>query len=609
MPLFLAVIVGAFAAEPPRRVLLVHASGHASSPWSDFAGAFRSSLTKASSERVIFYEASLDTARVSDPSGEQPFVDYIHAILGGRGPDLIVPVGAPAAFFMQRYRSVLFPQSPMMIIGANQRRIPAASLTENDTGVLLNDDIGAFLRNILEILPATNQLSVVLGNSPVERYWAQELIREFQPALAGVKVETFNDLKFEEMLHRAATMGPGAAILWFLLSEDAAGVPYVQEQALEKMREVATVPIFGIGDYQLGRGIVGGPLIQTSVLGQRAAGVALRIFAGEKPSLIRAPHMTLSTPTYDWRELRRWNISESRLPTGSVIAFREQGVWQQYRWQIVSVMAVLLLQGAAISWLQIERHRRQRAEKNLRQRLSEVIHLNRTAMTGALSASVAHELGQPLGAIQSYAEAASLYLKADPPNLGRIEQILENIRRDDQRAADIISHLRGLLKKRDQEEWQEFDFNEAVRDALRVVRPEASKRGVELNTYQPDVSLSVRGNPVHVQQVILNLAMNGMDAMASIPGQRRMSIETALTGGDDIRVSVADSGTGIPSDKINEVFEPFYTTKGQGTGLGLSIARTIVETYGGKIWAENRSEGGAAFRFTMPLAKVAATAI
>ena len=118
-----------------------------------------------------------------------------------------------------------------------------------------------------------------------------------------------------------------------------------------------------------------------------------------------------------------------------------------------------------------------------------------------------------MGAIQSYAEAASLYLKADPPNIGRIEEILGNIRRDDKRAADIISHFRSLLKKRDEGTLQEFDLNEAVRDALRIVNPEAKKRGVQLKAFQVDASLPVRGDPIHLQQVILNLAMNGLDAM------------------------------------------------------------------------------------------------
>ena len=140
---------------------------------------------------------------------------------------------------------------------------------------------------------------------------------------------------------------------------------------------------------------------------------------------------------------------------------------------MIAIFFMLLLQAALIGWLLFERHRRRIVEMKLRARLLEVIHLNRTATAGALSASVAHELNQPLGAIQSYAEAATLYLKADPPDIERAERILANIRRDNQRAADIISHLRGLLKKRDEIELQEFDLNEAVRDALQILRPEA----------------------------------------------------------------------------------------------------------------------------------------
>jgi signal transduction histidine kinase len=132
-------------------------------------------------------------------------------------------------------------------------------------------------------------------------------------------------------------------------------------------------------------------------------------------------------------------------------------------------------------------------------------------------------------------------------------------------------------------------------------------RGVVLDVSQAQDALPVCADEVHLQQVILNLAMNGMDAMLSCaPGSRKMTLGTALAGDGDVEVSVSDSGTGIPNDKLNGVFDTFFTTKPQGTGLGLSIARTIIETYGGKIWAENRLGGGAVFRFTLPLAKTQA---
>jgi signal transduction histidine kinase len=234
--------------------------------------------------------------------------------------------------------------------------------------------------------------------------------------------------------------------------------------------------------------------------------------------------------------------------------------------------------------------------------------LNRTATAGVLSASVAHELTQPLGAIQSYAEAAEEYLKADPSNIGRIETILAAIRRDDERAVDIIRRLRGLFRKRTEIELQDFDLNDTIGAALDILLPEATKRGVELSVNPSQVALPVRADRTQLLQVILNLALNGMDALQNCASDRRkMAIQSAFVGKSTAEVVVSDSGTGIAGDKLAAIFEPFYTTKPQGTGLGLSISRAIVEAAGGKIWAENRPAGGATFRFTLPLAKEGAS--
>src|SRR5262249_20085153 len=149
--------------------------------------------------------------------------------------------------------------------------------TGYDTSVLLDLDLAAYLKNIVRLRPQTTDVAVVVGNSPVERYWTSELQREFQPFAGRLNITWFNDLTFDEMLKHAASMPAQSAIFWFLLSEDAAGVPYSQDRALEAMREVATAPIFGMGDYELGRGIVGGPLMQTQALGAQGAAATLRI--------------------------------------------------------------------------------------------------------------------------------------------------------------------------------------------------------------------------------------------------------------------------------------------------------------------------------------------
>ena len=275
--------------------------------------------------------------------------------------------------------------------------------------------------------------------------------------------------------------------------------------------------------------------------------------------------------------------------------------WNQYRGEIASVAAVVVLQTLLISVLLIERRRRSFAEAESRRRLLEVAHLNRAATVSAMSASITHEINQPLGAILSNAEAAEELIKSDRFDRTELAAILADIRRDDQRAAEIIKSMRGLLR-RSEIVSREFDLNDCIRDALGIIGPEARSRRVALTANQDNGVLPVRADPVHLQQVVLNLAINGMDAMQNSPPEgRAMDIRTARTGTSEVTVTVSDTGTGIPQDRLAGIFEPFYTTKAQGTGLGLSIAHTIVKTYGGTIWAENRPGGGAVFRFTLPL--------
>ena len=154
---------------------------------------------------------------------------------------------------------------------------------------------------------------------------------------------------------------------------------------------------------------------------------------------------------------------------------------------------------------------------------------------------------------------------------------------------------------------QDVDVNDVIQDVIHIVEPEAARRGVVVSADRRRTTLAVRADQVHLQQVMLNLAMNGMDAMLNcVPGRRRLAFQAAVIGESDVEVSVSDTGTGIPEEKLKGMFDSFVTAKPEGTGLGLSIARTIVETYGGKIWAENGVGGGAVFRFSLPLVKAQA---
>jgi len=243
---------------------------------------------------------------------------------------------------------------------------------------------------------------------------------------------------------------------------------------------------------------------------------------------------------------------------------------------------------------------RRRAEVEALQQRTELAHLSRVTMLGELSGSLAHELNQPLTAILSNAQAAQRFLEHEDVNLNELRDILGDIVNQDKRAGEVIQRLRLLLKK-GKVEYQPLDVNDVVREVLKLVRNDLlNQRVTGQMELTPDLP-AISGDRVQLQQVVLNLVMNGCDAIASGPaGDAKLIIRTGLINGEGIQVSVADHGVGLATDKIEQVFEPFFSSKPNGMGLGLSVCRTIITAHGGKLWAANNAERGATFHFTIP---------
>ncbi len=233
----------------------------------------------------------------------------------------------------------------------------------------------------------------------------------------------------------------------------------------------------------------------------------------------------------------------------------------------------------------------------------EVAHVARVTMMGQLASALAHEINQPLGAILRNAEAAELFMQNASPDLDEIRAIVADIRKDDQRAGAVIDRMRGLLKQQPLN-TRALDVSELIDDVRAMVRAEAAARQVKLEVDVPGDLPPVRGDRVHLQQVLLNVILNGMDALnGANRGERRISVIALLNGAQTVEIAVSDTGSGIPGDKLAHVFDPFFTTKPNGMGMGLPISRTIIEAHGGRFWAENNSSGGATFRFTVPIAE------
>lgn len=258
----------------------------------------------------------------------------------------------------------------------------------------------------------------------------------------------------------------------------------------------------------------------------------------------------------------------------------------------------VLMRGASVDITE----RRQIEVETLELR-QELALAGRVSMLGQLASSLVHELNQPLGAILRSAEAAEILLKASNPDLDELRAIVADIHKDDKRAGDVIERLRSLLKRR-KLETQPLLLHKLVDDVLALVQTDAARRGVALNSVLAKDLPAVRGDRIHLQQVLLNLIVNAMDAMVDTESSMRLlTVRAQSTTNSMVEIAVTDSGQGIEADKLKTVFEPFVTSKQSGMGMGLTVSRTIVEAHGGRIWAENGAERGATFRFTLPVAE------
>jgi signal transduction histidine kinase len=597
MQLFVCLPV---SAAEPKQVMLLYSFGKDFKPWSAYATSIRAELNRQSPWPLDITEYSLVSARSGDEDPETPFVEYLRATFAKRPLDLIVSVGAPAARFVQRHRQQLFATTPMVLMAVDERRVQYSSLTSNDTVVAVRINYLAAVENILRVLPDTKDVTVVVGTSPVEKFWKEAIGKELEPLANRIRLSWTDHLSFEEFLKQARTLPPNSAIFWELMIVDAAGVVHEGGTALSRLHAVANAPIFSYDESFFGREIVGGPLLLVADSSRQTAAVAARILNGEKAGEIRVPPVQFASPMFDWREMQRWGIGENRLPPGSQIYFRDPTLWSQYRWLLILIASVILTEAALIIGLLYEHRRRRVAEVQSFQRMSELAHLNRLATAGELSASIAHEVKQPLAAMVAQSGAAMRWLAQKTPNLAEARAALGKIQVAGDRASQVVENLRSMFRK-ESSERRPLDVNSLIENVLGLTRREAQKHGVEVQVSlfegpMPETS----GDQAQLEQVFLNLIMNAIEAMgSSTGGVRTLEIKSAASDTGDVLVTVADSGPGVPVEKFDKIFDAFFTTKPEGMGMGLSICRSIVDAHGGRLWA-SRGEPGLTFYVWLP---------
>jgi signal transduction histidine kinase len=552
----------------------------------------------------------LDSPRFSGASYVRSVTHFLRDKYAQRPPQVIVAGGEAALTFLLANRAALFPHTPIVHLAVRRGLLASLDpLPADVVGIPIEFDAVRTIDLALRLNPRAKRLVLITGTSTWGRAWEARLRAEVPRFAARVTPEFLAGLPTDELLERLRALDRDSIVFTPGYFRDGNGEAFIPLAVGTAMAQAANAPIFAPSDTTMGTGIVGGYCPSYVLMGREVGQAVNALLDGVAPPALALalPEVLPTTLNLDWNQIRRWRLDRDQIPDQAVIHFREPGFLDAHRGEAVLLAVVMLLQSGLIIWLLVERRRRRVAEQAEQKQRFALVHASRVSVAGELTGSIAHEINQPLGAILSNTDAAELILGAgaaaeswpDPARHQELRAILADIRRDDLRASEVIRRLRSLLGKQ-RTESTPLDLVEVAGEVAALLRVEARRRQMTLSLRPAVPQAMILGDRIQIQQVMIILTINAMDAMDAGAADRRLVVLAIEARAKRFRVSVTDRGNGIAPEHLRQVFESFFSTKPSGMGLGLSIARTLVKAHHGRIWAENTAAGGACFQLELP---------
>jgi signal transduction histidine kinase len=600
-------------AAPDHASVLILLPGQPGLPASTaIASGIRAVLLTEWSFGVTIEMEHVDVARFASPEAEERRLRTVYGSKYGNQRFDVIVAALPEPFqFVLRARDDLWPGTPVVVCGVDERSVGDLKLPPGFAVLTIRFDMAGTVRAALALLPDTRHVALVGGASPPEQVY-HDLVRQAVSAVSGLDVIDLTKLPIADVMARVSSLPEHTVIVQSSYQVDGAGRRFHGIDLVPHVSNAANRPVFTPLGLALGRGVVGGSILEFEDIGRDAGMVASRLIRGATPPPAPVPSYARSAPRFDGRQLARWHLDERRLPEDSQVIFRQPTLWEEYRWHVVSAVGLIGAQAALIVALLFQRRRRREAEAALRQaetaarrQLSQIAHLDRVAGMGQLASSITHEVTQPLTAILANAQAAKRLLERAGPELEDLRSCLDDIVNDDKRASDVIRRTWQLLKRTEIVSMP-LAVNDLAANMIGLVANDALLHAVNIEFF-PAARLPVAyGDPVQIQQVILNLLTNAITAAANGGAPtRQVTVWTTDATAPYLELGVHDSGKGIAEGDLGRIFEPFFTTKLDGLGMGLAISRSIVEAHRGRLLAENDPTGGATFRLRLRTAQPA----
>ncbi len=575
--------------------------------------ALQAAVREQSPVPVDFYDETLDVYRFGEARLEEKLRDLLTEKYKAVPVEVVVAYGKAALEFAERHRNRIWPGAAIVFNSVSSDDLADGVPGNRTAGVPVEPAFGQTIELALRLRPRTSRIVVVAGTAEADRRLLSQARAALVPYKNNFEIQYDVDLTLADLEASLRALPPDAIVLYLTMFRDASGSPQVPAEVLQRLAIASPVPIFGIFETYLGQGSTAGVISSYDAQGRRAGEMVARILGGEDPAAIGVDAPVSAGCMADWRQLDYWGLQENRLPGDCDIRYRPVTAWEQYHWQILAVLAVVLVQSLLILLLVTSRRRLSRArselqaentlradsERDVARLQNRLTRFGRQRSQGAMAATIVHEISQPLIAIQNYTLAARRRFESDSGERSKIIELLDKIAGQAERAGVITQRVRTLVSS-NEAQMSQVSVATLIAEVIPMLESECAAVNCTIHYRPISYIRPVLADPLQIQLVLVNLLNNALYSIArSKPGASVISVCMEMPSDELVQVSVIDEGAGVAPDRVDQVFEPLYSDKKAGMGMGLSICRDIVELHGGRIWYEENLAGGAIFRFTL----------
>jgi signal transduction histidine kinase len=598
-----------YSAKPIKTVLLFFAWNSNRPAYENMLEGFNDIFSEEPGVTCNLAIEYLDLSRPGNEIVVKTIVDLYNDKYKNIPIDLLVIVGPNGYPVLKQYGLKALENAPILWVD-NENLINDTTRFSsglNMVKISLDYDVYPILKMAFSLFPDIRDAYVINGSTPIDSYYLDKFkiaVRSFDTTHT---VRYFSNYSMDSLILAVESIPRKSLIFVPSFYSDKDGLPYTTSDVMAILARRSKAPVMPVSDvFTLRKGALGGFVISFRNIGKEMGRVANLILQGTSADDIKIHYRTLYDNIYDWDEVIRWGLTHSKvIPSDSVFLYRPGSFWRIYRWYILAVLLFLISQTVFImSLVKLNRRQketaRQKAEtENIYQ---EMVREDRLLKMVELTASLSHELNQPLTAILYNAQAGKRFLKSGTIDPRQAEEIFDYIIEDDKRAGGIISSVKNLMKLENRE-MENVNLNSLIQETVDIFNSDAIIKSVTIKVELPANPVWIYGEGIQLQQVLLNLFRNALNAMENNSPENKLLEIGLKVNKASATVSVRDSGCGIDPAIRDKLFKAFVSGSKKGFGIGLALSRTIIENHHGEIWADNLPGSGAEFSFRLKVVR------